>query len=57
VTDHEGGTGRGEADGEEIKDEALEAAAQRELAAKREKESTTARSPEVANKAEERYQQ
>jgi hypothetical protein len=46
-----------ESDGEEIEDEALEAAAQRELAAKREKESTTARSPEVANKAEERYQQ
>jgi hypothetical protein len=57
VTDQEGGTGRVEADGEEIEDEALAAAAQRELAAKREKESTTARSPEVANKAEERYQQ
>lgn len=57
MTDQEGGTGRVESDGEEVEDGALEAAAQRELAAKREKESTAARSPEVANKAEERYQQ
>jgi hypothetical protein len=57
VINEESGPGRADANGEEIEDEALAAAAQRELAAKREKESTTARSPEVANKAEERYQQ